>query len=95
MTTEVSMKRIILTAMALTLSGSIFAEQPQSSAVFQNDQDVLIMTSIESKNRSIMSSYDNYSQFRQQNHPHEIMIVKQQYSQFLEKKGLFSTTAGL
>ena len=89
------MKRIILTAIALTCSGSIFAEQPQSSAVFQNDQDALIITSIESKNRSIMSSYDNYYQFRQQTQTIKQKRLKQQYSLFLEQKGIFSTTAGL
>lgn len=89
------MKRIILTAIALTCSGSIFAEQPQSSAAFQNTTDAQIMTSIEGKNRSIMSSYDNYYQLRQQTQTIKQKRLKQQYGQFLEKKGLFSTTAGL
>lgn len=89
------MKRIILSVMAVTLSGSIFAEQTQPTSVFKNAPDARIMTSIEEKNRNIMSSYGNYSQFRQLTQSVRQRHLKQQYSQYLEQKSILSSTAGL
>lgn len=89
------MKRIILSVMALTLSGSIFAEQTQPTSVFKNAPDARVITSIEEKNRDIMSSYGNYSQFRQQTQSVRQKHLEQLYSQYLEQKSILSSTAGL
>lgn len=89
------MKGTILTVTALAFSLSSFAGQPQSTVLMQGKANLTGMTSIEDKNRSIMSNYQDYYQLSQQNKLLKKDRIQQQYGQFVGKKSQFSNTAGL
>jgi hypothetical protein len=89
------MKRIILTTMALAFSLSSLADQPQSMAVAEGTSGLLAITSIEDKNQEIMSSYKAYFQISQKHNLLKKTRIHKQYSQFVESKQAFSSTANL
>jgi hypothetical protein len=89
------MKKILLTAMALTVSLLSLAEQPASKTAVQGETALLSLTLIEDKNRGIMSSYKDYSQRYQQNRLVKQNLIQQQYHQFMEEKRISGSTASL
>lgn len=89
------MKKILLTAMALTVSVLSLAEQPAPKTGVQGESALLSLTLIEDKNRGIMSSYKDYSQRYQQNRLVKQNLIQQQYQQFMEEKRTSGSTASL